>query len=111
MEALALRGLVTVDRRDAHDEAELLKNEIGQVGAQAADREKAAGKAGHRARSGTSKGRAAHQHRGVIRRLKAGRARFQRRDVAADLLRIDLFEERPKDFLEKRVSPLFQLTN
>ena len=44
-------------------------------------------------------------------RLKAGRARFQRRDVAADLLRIDLFEERPKDFLEKRVSPLFQLTN
>src|SRR5713226_2274637 len=106
-----MRRLVTVNRRDADDQPELLEDQVRQIGAEASDGQQAAGEAGDRSGGCATNGGAPHQHLRLIERLKIGSAGLEDRNFAANLLRIDLFEERPEDFFEKRVSSLFQLTD
>ena len=41
--------------------------------------------------------------------VKIGLALLERNHITANLLRIDLFEQRPEDFLEHRVGSLLEL--
>src|SRR5713101_10138710 len=106
-----MRRLVTVNRRDADDQPELLEDQVRQIGSEASDGQQPAREACDCSGGRASDGGAPHQHLRLIERLKIGSAGLEDRNFAANLLRIDLFEERPEDFFEKRVSSPFQLTD
>src|SRR5205823_8751468 len=80
-----------------------------QFRAEGTDRDQAAGKTGDRAGGRAAEGGAAHQHAGVFVGVEVGLAFLERSNIAANLLRIDLFEQRPEDLLEHRVGPLLEL--
>ena len=100
---------MAVARGDAEDQAELLEDEEGQFRAEGTDRDQTAGKAGDRAGGRAAESGAADQHARVFVGVEVGLALFERGHIAANLLRIDLFEERPEDLLEHRVGPLLEL--
>src|SRR5262249_21956412 len=82
-----------------------------QIGAERTDGKNAAGKASDCSSSRASNCCATDQPARMVDRLEIRGFGLKLFDLPADLLGVDLFEQRPEDFLEDRVSLFFQTMN
>ena len=77
--------------RAAEDQAELLEDEVGQIGAERADRNETARQAGHRAGGGAADRRAADERPRVLGGLELRRRGLECFHLAAQLIVPDAF--------------------
>lgn len=94
---------MSVDRGNTQDQTELLKDEIGQVRADCAQRQEARWKSAHRSRRRATESSAARENPRVIVGVEIGDCTFQRIHFVAEPVHVDLFENRLQEFHEEGV--------